>query len=491
VEVSQDTQARTRSGSLTFPSGPRPRTETVAVSRWAPIGRRRRTVDRARRYRRFLAAADAVAASVTLALASSWIGGEAKLAVLLIAGLALVLVIAKTLGLYDRDPLVLHKSTLEEGSKLFELSTLFCFALLIGGASLQAGEPGALMMVAIWATLFLGLLAARVAARALARATTAPERCMLLGDPVVCRHVRHKIASCPTVNATVVCEVLSERIGQEELPPAKLAELARRYAVERVVIAARSTDHADVLNLVRSTAALGLDVSVVPRLLEVVGSSTVVDDVDGLRVLGVRRFGMTRSSWFLKRAFDVCGSAAGLVLLAPLLAVIALAIRLTSPGPVLFRQLRVGRGERVFCMLKFRTMVEDAELQKASLAHLNEAPGLFKISDDPRVTKVGGYLRRTALDELPQLWNVLKGEMSLVGPRPLVIEDDSHIQGWHRRRLDLTPGMTGPWQVLGSSRIPLGEMLKLDYLYVSTWSLWGDIKILVRTLAFVVVRRIV
>jgi lipopolysaccharide/colanic/teichoic acid biosynthesis glycosyltransferase len=123
------------------------------------------------------------------------------------------------------------------------------------------------------------------------------------------------------------------------------------------------------------------------------------------------------------------------------------------------------------------------------LRERNEQEGLFKIADDPRVTRVGRILRRTSLDELTQLFNVVRGEMSLVGPRPLVPEEDRQIQGWHRRRLHLTPGMTGPWQVLGSSRIPMREMVTIDYLYVANWSLWGDFKILLRTVPHVVLRR--
>jgi lipopolysaccharide/colanic/teichoic acid biosynthesis glycosyltransferase len=134
-------------------------------------------------------------------------------------------------------------------------------------------------------------------------------------------------------------------------------------------------------------------------------------------------------------------------------------------------------------------MVPDAEELKPDLALLNEADGLFKIDGDPRITLVGRVLRRTLLDELPQLLNVLRGEMSLVGPRPLVLDEDEQIHGWHRRRLDLMPGMTGPWQVAGAARIPLREMIAIDYLYVANWSLWGDVKILLRTVPLVFLRR--
>jgi lipopolysaccharide/colanic/teichoic acid biosynthesis glycosyltransferase len=201
-------------------------------------------------------------------------------------------------------------------------------------------------------------------------------------------------------------------------------------------------------------------------------------------VLGLRRFGLTRSSWLVKRGFDLLGAAVLVVLAAPVLAVCAVAIRLESRGPILFRQTRVGRDGQRFQMRKFRTMVDGADQLKAQLRDRNEAQGLFKIADDPRVTRVGRFLRRTSLDELPQLFNVLRGEMSLVGPRPLVVDEDSKVEGWHRRRLHLMPGMTGHWQILGSARIPLNEMVKIDYLYVANWSLWSDVKILLRTVPY-------
>jgi lipopolysaccharide/colanic/teichoic acid biosynthesis glycosyltransferase len=171
------------------------------------------------------------------------------------------------------------------------------------------------------------------------------------------------------------------------------------------------------------------------------------------------------------------------------MAVIAAVIKLTSPGPVLFRQTRVGRDGHTFEMLKYRSMYEGADARKRELLPRNEADGLFKIADDPRITRVGRFLRRTSLDELPQLFNVLRGQMSLVGPRPLVLDEDRRVEGWYRRRLYLTPGMTGDWQVFGAARIPLREMVTIDYLYVSNWSLWADIKILLRTIPCVVGRR--
>jgi lipopolysaccharide/colanic/teichoic acid biosynthesis glycosyltransferase len=199
---------------------------------------------------------------------------------------------------------------------------------------------------------------------------------------------------------------------------------------------------------------------------------------------------LTRSAMRVKRALDLLGATLGLLALTPLIAVIAAAIKLESGGAVFYRQLRVGHRGKRFEMLKFRTMVPGADAMKEALRARNEARGgLFKIAEDPRVTRVGRWLRRTALDELPQLLNILKGEMSLVGPRPLVVEEDQRIAGRHRRRLELKPGMTGPWQILGPTRASLSEMMAIDYRYVEHWSLWMDLKILLRTVPHVVGRR--
>ncbi|HEY2572166.1 MAG TPA: exopolysaccharide biosynthesis polyprenyl glycosylphosphotransferase, partial [Solirubrobacteraceae bacterium] len=273
----------------------------------------------------------------------------------------------------------------------------------------------------------------------------------------------------------------------------EIRDLAQTLDVHRAIVApgwAANADANETLNLVRTLKAVGVRVSVLPRMLEVVGSSVEFDDLHGVTLMGVRRFDLTRSSAAIKRSFDLLGASLGLLAISPLLIAFALAIKLDGRGPVFFRQLRVGRHGRRFHMLKFRTMVPDADAMKESLRHRNEAQdGLFKIARDPRVTRMGRFLRMTALDELPQLLNIVKGEMSLVGPRPLVIEEDERIEGWHRRRLELMPGMTGPWQILGPARVPLKEMVALDYLYVANWSLWTDVKILLRTVPHVLGRR--
>ena len=195
---------------------------------------------------------------------------------------------------------------------------------------------------------------------------------------------------------------------------------------------------------------------------------------------------LSRSPGSSSGTLDLVGAIAGLIVLAPLFAIAAAWIKLDSRGPVFFRQVRMGAGEQPFRVFKFRTMVDDAEHLKSDVAHLNmhvnDDPRMFKVPNDPRVTRVGAFLRRTRIDELPQLFNVISGEMSLVGPRPLILDEDQYVVRWARCRLKLKPGMTGLWQVLGASDIPFDEMTKLDYLYVTNWSLREDLRLIMLTL---------
>jgi lipopolysaccharide/colanic/teichoic acid biosynthesis glycosyltransferase len=191
-----------------------------------------------------------------------------------------------------------------------------------------------------------------------------------------------------------------------------------------------------------------------------------------------------------KRTIDIIGSLLGLVLMAPVFLLLALFINTGSPGPVFFRQWRTGRGGRPFLMYKFRSMVIDAEQRKGELLPLNEQDGpAFKLSADPRVTRLGRFLRDSSLDELPQLWNVLRGEMSLVGPRPLPVEEANSCLDWQRRRLDVTPGLTCIWQIRGRSEVTFNEWVRMDLEYVRRQSLWQDVKILFATVPAVVQRR--
>jgi exopolysaccharide biosynthesis polyprenyl glycosylphosphotransferase len=457
-------------------------------------------------YRRTLALADVTSSAVAVLIGVQVLGADTLNPVALLA-LPLVLLVGKLTGLYDRDEHVIRKTTLDEVPTLFWVASLYSLLIWVGGDLIVEGHFGRDQAVGVWALLFASMISTRTLARQLARRLSGEERCLVLGDAETAEWIRHRFDQAPGLKARVVRRVPLDPepdanggaapngrrfAGRDEAMngDVPLEELLAADRIERAIIAPDGSISDDLLDTTRRLKSLGLRVSVLPRLPEVVGSSVVLDDIDGITVLGMRRFGLSRSSRVVKRCFDLVGAGLGLLVISPLLAAIAMAIKLDSRGPILFRQRRMGRDGVPFEMLKFRTMVDGAEERKVALAARNEADGgLFKIKDDPRITRVGGALRRFSLDELPQLVNVMRGEMALVGPRPLVLSEDSRIEGWRRSRLELPPGLTGPWQVFGSARIPLDEMVKIDYLYGANWSLWLDVKTLLRTIPFVLGRR--
>jgi len=447
-------------------------------------------------FRRLLVVADVVAIVGAFLVTVEMSRRSVQLTWAGIAAIPILVVCAKLTGLYDRDETLLRKTTLDEAPKLFQLATLCALVAWLTGGLLVRGALDRHEALFLWLALAAGLIMARAVSRVVALHIAPGERCLFIGDELSAETIRSKLTGHGGVKAEVVAHLDLDKVASwstdsfSEVRLAEIRDLARTLDVHRAIIAPRSVDGGEMLNLVRTLKAVGVRVSVLPRLLEVVGSSVEFDDLHGVTVMGVRRFELTRSSAAFKRAFDLFGASLGLLAISPLLIVIAIAVKLDSRGPVFFGQQRVGRHGKRFRMLKFRTMVPDAEAMKESLRDRNEAKeGLFKIAMDPRVTRVGRLLRVSALDELPQLLNIFRGEMSLVGPRPLVIDEDQRIEGWHRRRLELMPGMTGPWQILGPSRVPLKEMVAIDYLYVANWSLWTDIKILLRTVPHVVGRR--
>jgi exopolysaccharide biosynthesis polyprenyl glycosylphosphotransferase len=433
--------------------------------------------------RRLLASADLIAAAITFFVVAVVLGGGA-LGIGALVAIVMVVPVCKLTGLYDRDEHLLHKTTLDEAPALFRVASLYTLLALVAGAAVVNGALGRAQALLLWGFLFLTMLLMRALSRRLAGALVAEERCLVIGSDEAAERLATKLGRCVGSRALVVGRVPLADFDS-------LAELLAEERIDRAVIVPGPGDgEACLLDAIRVVKALGIRVSVLPRLLEAVGSAYEFDEVEGSPLLGLRRHGLSRSSRLLKRGFDLVGASLLLLLLAPLLAAIAIAIKLDSRGPVLFRQRRVGLGDRVFVIFKFRTMVDGADAQRAALAGQNEAGGgLFKIEDDPRITRAGRLLRRSSLDELPQLLNVLRGEMSLVGPRPLVLDEDRLIEGLHRHRLLVPPGVTGLWQIFGSARIPLDEMVKIDYFYGANWSLWLDAKILLRTVPFAVGRR--
>ena len=438
---------------------------------------------RERIYRRMLAGADAIATSLSVLLAIDVLGGYALRPLYLLV-VPLVILAAKLGGLYDRDERVLDHSTINELPRLLNVATMFALIVWLARHYVVIGAPTTVDLLTMWVLLMASLIVARSIARRISGLLTPVERCMVIGRPGVFERIEDKLRGHRRVE--LVSRADAADIANDH---ALLARLAERDRVHRVIIDTDAVSAEDTLEAVQLANATGLQVSLLPSMLGAVGSAVAFDDIGGLVLMGVPRFGLSRSSMILKRAFDVIGASAVLILFAPVIALIAIAIKLDSSGPVLFRQTRMGRNDRPFRMLKFRSMIDGADALKDALRERNEAhDGLFKIGDDPRITRVGRWLRRRGLDEVPQFLNVLSGSMSIVGPRPLVIDEDRHVTGFGRHRLHLTPGITGRWQTLGAARVPLSEMVKIDYLYIANWSPWVDLRIILDTVVFLAKR---
>jgi exopolysaccharide biosynthesis polyprenyl glycosylphosphotransferase len=454
--------------------------------------------------RRTLSVVDVVAAYVALLVAVYAVKGDSVVSVTLSPLAILVapfgVLASKVIGLYDRDQHLLRKTTLDEMPQILYLAVVYALTTWLAETILLDGYLTRPQVFTLTLCTFVLVTLGRFLVRAVVLAVTTRERCIVLGSVANTHRISAKLQDARSTNAVVVGRVAIDssepQDGMDRRTPAKLGdfrslvEIVDAHAVERVIIAPGPDGEEEVLDAIRVIKALGVKVSVLPRLLEVVGSSSSFDDVNGIWLLGVRHFGLSRSSEALKRTTDLIGASVALVVLLPLLLILAAAVKLSSRGPVFFAQKRIGRQGEVFRMLKFRSMVVGADSVKEALRGRNEAEGgLFKIDQDPRVTRVGRLMRRISLDELPQLLNVLRGEMSLVGPRPLVPDEDALIEGWQRRRLAVKPGMTGLWQIFGSARIPMQEMVKIDYLYGANWSIWLDMKILLRTVPYILGRR--
>jgi exopolysaccharide biosynthesis polyprenyl glycosylphosphotransferase len=271
---------------------------------------------------------------------------------------------------------------------------------------------------------------------------------------------------------------------------AEMRGLLRSTAVEEVVIADPEFPEDRALELVDACHARGVAVRIAPSGPEVLVHRAEAIPGEAVPLFELKPPVFEGLDYAVKRTFDLSISGALLVLGAPLFALTALLVKLTSRGPVFYRSVRPGIGEQEFDCLKFRTMRTDAEWGQAKLEEMNEKTGaIFKIRDDPRVTPVGHVLRRFSLDELPQLINVMRGEMSLVGPRPLPRRDYERLEDWHKRRYKVLPGITGLWQVAGRSDLAFDDMVRLDFLYLEQWSVLLDLTILLKTLPAVVRRR--
>jgi exopolysaccharide biosynthesis polyprenyl glycosylphosphotransferase len=469
------------------------------ASEFAPAVQR----SRPRALRRALVLADLVGFTLSFFLVQFFISAfethDLVISAFLVAGLAGWVVLANAYGLYEREAIGIARSTVDDLPGLVLLATFAAWVglLLVNGAGLAS--PKLQVSAAYWLAAILFIASARAIARAVVQRRGIREPSLIVGTGLVGRRIAEKLSQRPTYGLEVVGFLDDDPLPVPDDTPwlggmNDLEQVVRAHGIERVLVAfsKKISGHAQ-LDLLRRCTDLGVRVDIVPRMYEVIGECTRLHVLDGIPLMSVKA---PRLDWFartIKRGLDLAAAGLALLFFGPFMLFAAWRIKATSPGPVFFRQLRMGAGGKTFHILKFRSMYVDADERKEQLGHLNahseDGPRMFKIRDDPRITPFGCFLRRWSLDELPQLINVMRGEMSLVGPRPLILDEDEKIVGHHRRRLHITPGVTGLWQVLGRSDLPFAEMVVLDYLYVTNWSLWGDIKLLARTVPAVLARR--
>ncbi len=408
------------------------------------------------------------------------------------------IILFKLYGLYDRDTKRISHTTVDDIPWLFHALAigsllLWAYYRILPVHMLIFEEVVSFGVVAFGATLLL-----RASVRRATRRLLGPERVVFLGVADVLPKLVEKIRARPEFGLEPIGHISFRSqpepgsIGLPELgwfDELEFALLVASHRIQRVVVSPQDIDEELSRELLHRCKELSLKVSVLPQLIEALGPSVTVDHLAGVTLFGVNPPVLLRSSRVLKRALDLAISIPACLLAAPLMVVIAVAVKLDSRGPVLFKQQRIGRRGARFNVLKFRTMVNGAEGHVEALFAESEDPHWLKLAHDPRITRIGRILRLRSLDELPQLWNVVRGQMSIVGPRPLVASEDSLIDGWARSRLDLLPGITGLWQVLGRTDIPFEEMVKLDYMYVTNWSLWTDVELILRTLPAVLKHR--
>ncbi len=373
--------------------------------------------------------------------------------------------------------------------------------LLVAAVFLVKHEPLPRLLFTLYLVTAFGAIAAgrvgvRWLVRSLRRRGYNSRRYAIVGTGALAKDVAGTFAANPQWGFQLAGYILPDGSG-EPAPGTRvlgdLAQLARildEQVLDEIVFAVSREKLPSIDEAVLLCEEQGVAVRVCLGALRVGTANMSVYEMASLPMLVFTRTSSDVISLWVKRAFDVVASAAVLLVLAPVLVAIALAIKLDSPGPVFFRQRRVGLSGRDFSMLKFRSMFKDAEQRRAALQAYNEMSGpAFKIRNDPRVTRVGRLLRRTSLDEVPQFWNVLRGDMSVVGPRPPIPSEVRQYKRWQRRRLSVRPGITCTWQVSGRNDIDFEHWMELDLEYIDHWSLWRDLQICFRTIPAVFTSR--
>jgi exopolysaccharide biosynthesis polyprenyl glycosylphosphotransferase len=447
--------------------------------------------------RRLLALADVLAGAFVAAAGAAVLAATAGQALALVVVLALGWPALTWLtGVHRTGDLASWASGIADVRRIVVAALLLSWALYAVLTELGRPEPGTAALTAA-----LGVAVAAVVLRGVARSVAhrirpLQQRTLIVGSGLVAGRLVQRLERQAHYGLRPV-GLLDDEVhvaGDCGLPAlgclGELETVLREHRIERVIIAFSRTTHEQLLACVRSCREQRVAVSVVPRLFDLLDGAHELDHVAGLPLISISAPTLGRGARAGKRLLDLAGAGLALVAFSPVLALIALAIKLESRGPVFFRQERAGRGGRPFRLVKFRSMYDGADAAKHQLAADLQSDVMFKMYEDPRVTRVGRWLRRTSIDELPQLFNVLRGEMSLVGPRPIVLGEHEALEAsWQLRRVDLRPGLTGPWQVYGRSHLPFDDMVRYDYQYVLGWSLTRDVELLLATIPAVLAGR--
>jgi exopolysaccharide biosynthesis polyprenyl glycosylphosphotransferase len=433
--------------------------------------------------RRLLFAADVL--SLLLAVGSAVLVEGTAHPLWVLVAFPLWAVLAKAEGLYDADhPKIWHRTT-DEASAIFHWITLsvagsLFFIRALPEVTMTAEAAGALWLVALVSAFVL-----RAGARSIWRRVVPPERALVIGGGRLADGVTRKLALEPGHHlALIEISAVDGKIDLQELTTADLEHLVEAAQADRVILAVPELDEETLARVVSACRDVGIKLSVMPPMRAMLGTAVRLTHIAEMPVIEYGTWDTSPSTMAIKRACDILVSAVGILLLAPFMLLIGLLIKLDSRGPALFRQVRAGRDGRPFRILKFRTMCHDAEERISEVVSVDElAEPMYKLRRDPRVTRMGRFLRRTSLDELPQLFNVLRGEMSLVGPRPEEVWLVKRYGETERFRLAMRPGITGPMQVHGRGELTFQERLAVEREYVENYSLDKDVRILLRTVS--------
>jgi exopolysaccharide biosynthesis polyprenyl glycosylphosphotransferase len=453
--------------------------------------------------RRALVAADAIGLTLAFALALAILGRHGQLrsateVLLLLATLPVWVTVGRLAGLYDQDEERAEHHTVDEWAGVLNLVTLGVWTFYAATWVTGVTTPSAARMVLFWVLAIVLVTGGRVIARALCRkATVYQQNTLIVGAGDVGQLIGRKLKQHPEYGINLVGFVdnapKERRVELDDItilgPTDLLPEIIRAYKIERVLVAFSNASHEEELQLIRAVRDSGVQIDLVPRLFDIVGPRVSVHTVEGLPLLGLPPVRLTRSSRLVKRTIDIAGSLAGLLVTAPIFAFIAWRVHRDSPGPIFFRQTRIGLDMKEFTTLKFRTMyvdTDDSEHRAYIKATMDagaapEENGLYKLERKSAITKSGRWLRASSLDELPQLINVLRGDMSLVGPRPCLAYETENFEPHHFERFLVPAGLTGLWQVTARAHATFREALDLDVAYARGWSLTLDLRLLIRT----------